>query len=70
MKLRDAQKACRELGFTLVHDKWDGEYAVYLKGEGKDWPATHFTNDIDDAVSTAQAMHEHITKRCNYGYAD
>lgn len=60
MNMKEAIKHCSELGFTLKRTS-DEEVAVYLKGEGEEWPGTYYTNDLVDAVSTARAMRNQLT---------
>jgi hypothetical protein len=54
LTLRAAQAEARLFGCTLIHH--DGEYKVRVKGspvgEG------YFTNDLDDALTTARIMSE------------
>lgn len=54
MTLKEAQKYVSSLGLTLRHSF--GEYRVNFKG-GKEATA-YYTNDIKDAVSTAECMRD------------
>lgn len=54
---KEAIEICRGFGYTLKRTGWDDEYVVKLKGDRN--PDTgYFTNDLQDAVSTAEAMYE------------
>ena len=53
MNLKQAQLHCRQLGLTLR--KRDGEYRVAYRGPDNE-DGAYYTNDLDDAIMTAEAM--------------
>lgn len=55
MTIKDAQKQLREIGVTLRKDAF-GDFLVHVKGTPTE--TTYFTQDLDDAVATGQAMVE------------
>ncbi len=59
MRFAVARELCRALGFTLVNDREWNQYIVKPAGARKDDPRNHFTDDLEDAVGTARAMHAH-----------
>jgi hypothetical protein len=48
----------RALGLTLHRDVDFDEFQVRFKGEGKDAPATYFTNDLEDALHSALSVRD------------
>jgi len=52
--LQEAKMRVASLGFTLK--KRDGEYILTRKGAPED-DATYYTDDLNDAMATAHAMH-------------
>lgn len=56
MKMKDAKAACRAVGFTLKSE-FD-EFQVFPIGKNADHPWAYFTNDLQDAVDSANAMAE------------
>jgi len=56
MRQKDAFAAIRALGLTI--SKCNGEYRVAFPGPGNEASA-YYTNDLQDALNTARAMHAH-----------
>lgn len=55
MTLTQAKKLCAQIGCVLTKpDRFEEEYRVNFKG-GSECSA-YYTNDLNDAVSTARAM--------------
>jgi hypothetical protein len=54
MTIKEAKARIRPLGLVLRNDIEAGEYRVNYRG-GREATA-YYTNDLDDAVNTAQAM--------------
>lgn len=61
LTLAAARQQLRAIGYTLT--KVDGEYGICpseLRGSSREL-GTYYTNDLSDAVATAQRMHERQT---------